>query len=80
MAAQFEATQSPSRARWIAVFESAASMVGILAMVLIPLIILLGVVPDLEAGLYFAGVALILLSAAWLLLGLVFQQRMPESE
>lgn len=41
--------------------------------------IALGVVPELEAALYYAVVVLILLGAGWALLGLVFAQRLPES-
>ena len=51
-----------------------------LAMMLIPIVILLGVAPDLEAGLYFALVVVILFGAAYTLLLLVFAQRLPESE
>ena len=47
---------------------------------LIPVVILLGVAPDLEAGLYFGLVVLALVQAAWLLLILVFAQRLPASE
>jgi hypothetical protein len=42
---------------------------------LIPIIIVLGVAPDLEAAVYFTVVVLILLGAGWTLLGLVFAQR-----
>ena len=80
IAAEFEAARTPSRTRWIPVGETVASMASILVMVLIPVVILLGVAPDLEAGLYFALVALILLGAAWALLALVFAQRQPGSE
>jgi hypothetical protein len=44
-----------------------------------PIIIVLGVAPDLEAALYFTVVVLILLGAGWTLLGLVFMQRRPAS-
>lgn len=80
LAADIEATRSRSRPLWLVVGEYAATVLYMLALALIPVIILLGVAPELEAGLYFALVALILLLAAWLLLGLVFQQRLPESE
>ena len=49
-----------------------------LATLLTPIIILLGVVPDLEAALYYAYLVLILLAAGWTLLGLVFAQRLPH--
>jgi hypothetical protein len=80
VAAGFEKARTPTRSRWIAVGENAASTVTMAVMVLIPIVILLGVAPELEAGLYFVGVALVLLSAAWLLLDLVFAQRLPETE
>ena len=44
-----------------------------------PIIILLGVAPDLEAALYFTVVVLILLGTGATLLGLVFMQRRPTS-
>ena len=44
-----------------------------------PIVILLGVAPDLEAALYFTIVVLILLGAGGTLLGLVFSQRRPAS-
>jgi hypothetical protein len=51
----------------------------LIALVLAPIIIVLGVVPDLEAALYFTYVVLILLGAGWILLGLVFAQRLPAT-
>jgi hypothetical protein len=44
-----------------------------------PIIIMLGVTPELEAALYFTVVVLILLGAGWILLRLVFAQRRPAS-
>jgi len=73
-----EATRTPRRGM-LAMAEGALFGLYMLAMMLIPLVILLGVAPDLEAGLYFALVALILFGAAWALLILVFAQRLPES-
>lgn len=58
--------------------ESGASLLYALALLLAPIIILLGVAPDLEAGLYFGTAVLILLGAAWLLLDLVYAPRPPE--
>jgi uncharacterized membrane protein len=46
-------------------------------MALAPIIIVLGVAPDLEAALYFTVLVLILLLAAWALLSLVFARRSP---
>ncbi len=50
-----------------------------LVMVLAPIIIMLGVAPDLEAALYFTYTVLILLGAGWTLLSLVYMQRRPAS-
>ncbi len=77
IAAQAEKTRASSRSRWVAVGEVVGSVVSILALVLIPIVILLGVTPDLEAGLYFGLVVLALVQAAWILLILVFAQRLP---
>jgi hypothetical protein len=44
-----------------------------------PIIIILGVAPELEAALYFTVVVLFLLGAGWILLALVFAQRRPAS-
>jgi len=46
---------------------------------LAPIVIVLGVAPDLEAALYFTYVVLILLGPGWALLGLAFAQRPPAS-
>lgn len=46
---------------------------------LTPLLIMLGVAPDLEAALYFTVVVLILLGSGVTLLALVFEQRRPAS-
>ncbi len=78
-AAEIETTRVGSRPRWLAVVESAFYVLYVLALTLTPIIILLGLAPDLEAALYYALVVLILLAAGWTLLGLVFAQRRPES-
>lgn len=50
-----------------------------MAVSLTPIVIMLGLVPDLELALYYALVVLILLGGAgWSLLGLVFMERLPE--
>lgn len=67
-----------SRVRIPGSAESVASMLYTLALLLTPILILLGVAPDLEAGLYFGTAVLILLGAAWLLLDLVYAPRPPE--
>jgi hypothetical protein len=49
-----------------------------IVLLVVPIIIMLGVAPDLEAALYFTVVVLILLCAGWVLLELVFAQRRPQ--
>jgi hypothetical protein len=49
------------------------------ALVLAPIVIVLGVAPDIEAALHFTVLMLILLLAAWALMTLVFAQRSPAS-
>jgi hypothetical protein len=61
------------------VVGTAAYVLYMIVMVLAPIIIILGVAPDLEAALYFTYVVLILLGAGWTLLWLVFMQRRPAS-
>ena len=51
-----------------------------IVLVVVPIIIVLGVAPELEAVLYFTVVVLILLGPGWALLMLVFSQRLPASE
>ena len=80
LAQEAEAARASSRGRWYVVFRDVVlNALLMLAMVLIPIVILLGVAPELEAGLYFALVVLALFEAAWMLLLLVFAQRLPES-
>jgi p-aminobenzoyl-glutamate transporter AbgT len=55
--------------------EGAAWMFYVLAALITPVIIVLGLAPELEAALYFAAVVLILLGAGWFLLDLVFAPR-----
>ena len=47
-------------------------------MALAPVVIVLGVAPELEAALYFTVLVLFLLLAAWALMSLVFAQRRPQ--
>ena len=75
--AEIEATRTGSRPGWLAVAEYAVFVPYLLAVALTPIVILVGVAPDLEAALYYAEVVLILLGAGWALLGLVFAQRRP---
>jgi hypothetical protein len=67
---------SPSgRPRVVEVVEMAAWVLLVGGAALAPIIIVLGVAPDLEAALYFTVLVLVLLLAAWALLWLVFMQR-----
>jgi len=63
----------------IAVVGWAVYALYMIASFLTPIIIVLGVAPELEAALYFTCVVLILLGTGWILLGLVFAQRRPAS-
>jgi hypothetical protein len=56
----------------------AAFVVYVVAGLLPPVIIVLGVAPDLEAALYFTVLVLVLLLAAWSLMSLVFAHRRPQ--
>lgn len=55
--------------------EKVASVFLDLALAGAPIVILLGLAPELEAALYFTLVVLLLLGAGWVLLDLVFTQR-----
>ncbi len=61
--------------RWLAVLDLLSVALWILATFLGPIVIALGVAPDLEAGLYFAAVVVLLFQAALLLLTLVYTQQ-----
>jgi hypothetical protein len=65
------------RARWVVAVEGIAYVIWALAVVLVPIVILLGVAPDLEPSLYFTLVVLLLFAAAWVLLELVLADRRP---
>jgi hypothetical protein len=54
--------------------EIAAAMLYALAVALMLILIVLGVAPDLEAALYFTVVVVLLLGAAWLLIGLAYRR------
>ncbi len=78
-AGEMQAARTPSAGRWLLVFQEVVlNGLLMLAMLAIPIVIVLGVAPDLEAGLYFALIALTLFGAAWLLLWLAFKQHLPE--
>jgi len=76
-AADIEATRSTQRPRWVVAVEGTAYMLFVLALLLIPTLVVLGVAPELEAALYFTVVVLSLAGAGWTLLILVFLQRDP---
>jgi hypothetical protein len=61
------------------VFNWAFLALYLIVLLVAPIVIILGVAPELEAALYFTYVVLILLGAGWALLGLVFAQRRPAS-
>jgi hypothetical protein len=65
------------RSRAGEVVEMAAWVLLVGGAVLALIIVMLGLLPDLEAALYFTVLALILLLATWALLELVFMQRRP---
>jgi len=72
-------TFAPARLTALESVVLAFYVLYMIAVVLAPSIIMLGVAPNLEAALYFTYVALILLGAGWALLELVFAQRRPAS-
>jgi hypothetical protein len=74
-----ETTRVGSRPRWLVVATYAVGVPYLLAVLLTPIIIVLGVAPNLEAALYYAALVLILLGAGWALLSLVFAERVPAS-
>ena len=86
----FNARTPEYRANWVAstaaarlqpgdVVQGAAYVLYMIVMVLAPIIIMLGVAPELEAALYFTVVALTLLMSALALLMLVFTGRRPAT-
>ena len=68
-----------SSPRWIAAAVWVAYGLLMALWTLTPIIVIVGVVPELEAALYYAHVALLLLGAGWILLTLVFAQRRPAA-
>lgn len=63
------------RSRGLKSIENIASVPLDLALGIVPIVILLGLAPELEAALYFVLVVLLLLGAGWVLLDLVFSAR-----
>ena len=64
---------------WLVLASTAGFMLWLVATLLIPAVIVLGVAPDLEAALYFTDVVLILSWTAMLLLLLVLRGRRPAT-
>jgi hypothetical protein len=58
----------------------AAFALYLVVLVVAPIVIVLGVAPELEAALYFTVVVLSLAMAGWTMLGLVYSQRGPSAE
>ncbi len=77
--AEIAEQRTGSRSRWVAAVEWVAYVLLMALMTVIPVIIIVGLVPELEAALYYAVVVLLLLAAGWTLLGLVFAQRQPAA-
>jgi L-asparagine transporter-like permease len=65
--------------RTFLVVESAVSLLFAIPMILVPVAIMLGLLPEQEAALYFTVVVLILLMAGGALLELVYSQRRPAT-
>ena len=78
VAAEFEADRV-TRSRGLVAVGTTVWLFYVVAMVLVPIIIVLGLRPEMEAALYFTLVVLILLGAGWTLLTLVFAQRAPQA-
>ena len=65
--------------RWLIAIVMVVVGLLLLAIVLAPITIILGLAPELEGALYFTAVVLTLLWAAWLLLQMVFRGRRPAA-
>jgi hypothetical protein len=79
-AAELEATRAePPALRWWRAAQGAFWAIWLIAVLLVPVVVVLGLARELEAALYFADVVLILLGAGLTLLGLVFAQRRPAT-
>lgn len=65
--------------RWLIVIGLAGVGLVLIWIVLAPVVVLVGLAPDLEAALYFTTVVLMLLWAGWLLLQMVFRGRQAET-
>ncbi len=65
--------------RWLIATVMVVVGLLLLAIILPPIVIILGLAPELEAALYFTAVVLTLLWAAWLLLQMVFRRHRPAA-
>ena len=74
-----EAAEDLARPRWVTVPEWVAYVLLMAMWTLTPILIIGNAVPELEAALYYALVALYLLGAGWALLLLVFARRHPAA-
>jgi len=75
----WQAEDGMTRARGLNVIAALAIYPLMFASFAIPIVILLGLAPDLEAALYFTVVVLTLIFDAWLLLQLVFRAPRPAT-
>ena len=73
------ADRAGARPRWVVAAEWVALVLLMALLTVTPIMIIVGVVPELEAALYYAMVVLLLLAAGWTLLSLVFAQRRPAA-
>ena len=76
-AADLDVARTGQRSRWPEMVNLAAFFLYLLVMFVVPIVIVLGMVPELEAAFYFTEVVLILAGAGWTLLLLVYAQRTP---
>jgi hypothetical protein len=76
--ASWSAELATPRPRWLSIVGSAGALLYYGPLVLLPIVIVLGVAPEQEAAFYLTFVVLIMLGAAWSLLGLVLAQRGPQ--
>ena len=68
-----KAEEGQQVSRWVELSALAVMLSLIGAVLIIPIVIIWGQAPDLEAALYFTAVVLVLIWDAWLLLQLVFR-------
>jgi hypothetical protein len=67
------------RSGWFRVVEDVAYALIVGGPILALIVVAMGLLPELEAALYFTVVVLILVQAAWTLLWLVFMERRPQT-